>query len=182
MFEERRKKGCRSLALSPVSLSRTRTHKHMRSARTAHTPHEQGRVERPGPSNILSSSCGSGHCLDPCLSLSLSLIIIYAYAWISVQEQCRVVVWVLCSSLPAPSVCASCCPAGLLQGPKLERRTEEDACNGCCCCEEKEGERERSSSFLPSFHCAGFSLLLATRSFFWHYPHSCRSNIMYTTC
>jgi hypothetical protein len=31
----------------------------------------------------------------------------------------------------------------------LERRTEEDACNGCCCCEEKEGEREKL--FLPSF-------------------------------
>jgi hypothetical protein len=30
----------------------------------------------------------------------------------------------------------------------LERRTEEDACNGCCC-EEKEGEREKL--FLPSF-------------------------------
>ena len=74
--EEREIKGCRSLALSPVSLSRTRTHKHMTAPR-AHTPRAQ-QAQLLLPLQIFSLVCGSGcrghHCLDDldrCLPLLL---------------------------------------------------------------------------------------------------------------
>lgn len=156
MFEERRKKGCRSLALSPVSLSRTRTHKHMRSARTAHTPHEQGRVERPGPSNILSSSCGSGHCLDPCLSLSLSHSSLYMHMH---GYLCRSSAgwWCGCSAvvcLPPVCVLAVARPACCKDPSWREERKKMHAMAAAAARRRKEREREALPSFLPSIALA----------------------------